>query len=131
EFRAENLQDFSLARDGVADLSVGSKFRKSLAPDVGKTATKLARAGELHATWLTLAGILGRVFCKNHYDDVAEAITDESMKDPVARYIIAHYFAFQDHVPTSEYLSNSNEEPQEKTVCILLHVSELARNHRT
>ncbi|KAF9300428.1 hypothetical protein BGZ74_007912 [Mortierella antarctica] len=106
EFRAENLHDFSLARDGVADLSVGSKFRKSLAPDVGKAASKLGLVGELHATWPTLTGILGRVFAKNHYDDVAEAITDESMKDPVARYIMsvissyAHYFTFQDHVPT-------------------------------
>ncbi|KAG9065189.1 hypothetical protein KI688_002512 [Linnemannia hyalina] len=100
EFRAENLHDFSLARDGVANLSVGSKFRKSLAPDVGKAATKLGLVGELHTIWPTLTDILGRVFAKNHYDDVAEAITDESMKDPVARYIIAHYFAFQDHVPT-------------------------------
>ncbi|KAF9903295.1 hypothetical protein EC991_003985 [Linnemannia zychae] len=106
EFRAVNLHDFSLARDGVADLSVGSKFRKSLAPDTGKAASKLGRVGELQATWPTLTGILGRVFAKNHYDDVAEAITNESMKDPVARYIMsvissyAHYFAFQDHVPT-------------------------------
>ncbi|KAG0380365.1 hypothetical protein BGX24_008815 [Mortierella sp. AD032] len=106
KFRAENLHDFSLARDGVADLSVGSKFRRSLAPEVGKAASKLGLVGELHATWPTLTGILGRVFAKNHYDDVAEAITHESMKDPVARYIMsvissyAHYFAFQDHVPT-------------------------------
>jgi hypothetical protein len=89
EFRAENLCDFSLARDGVADLSVGSKFRKNLAPDVGRTATKLGLVGELHANWPTLTGILSRVFAKNHYDDVAEAITDESMKDPVARYIMS------------------------------------------
>jgi len=32
EFRAENLHDFSLARDGIADMSFGSKFRRSLAP---------------------------------------------------------------------------------------------------
>ncbi|KAF9125929.1 hypothetical protein BGX30_000231 [Mortierella sp. GBA39] len=89
EFRAENLHDFSLARDGVADLSVGSKFRKSLAPDIGKAASKFGLVGELQATWPTLTGILGRVFAKNHYDDVAEAITDESMKDPVARYIMS------------------------------------------
>ena len=89
EFRAENLHDFSLARDGVADLSMGSTFRKSLAPDVGKAASKLGLVGELHTTWPTLTGILDRVFAKNHYDDVVEAITDESMKDPVARYIMS------------------------------------------
>ncbi|KAG0322759.1 hypothetical protein BGZ99_003147 [Dissophora globulifera] len=50
--------------------------------------------------------ILDRVFAKHHYDNVADAITGENMKDPVARYIMsivssfAHYFTFHDQVPT-------------------------------
>ncbi|KAG0303201.1 hypothetical protein BGZ98_006903 [Dissophora globulifera] len=100
KFRAENLHDFSLARDGIADLSVSSKFRKSLGPDIGKAASRLSQVGDLQATWPTLTNILDRVFAKHHYDDVADAITNENMKDPVARYIIAHYFTFHDQVPT-------------------------------
>ena len=36
-----------------------------------------------------MTGMLDRVFAKDHYNDVADAITNEDMKDPVARYIMS------------------------------------------
>jgi hypothetical protein len=89
EFRAQNLQDFSLARDGIADMTINSKFRRSLAPNVGRAASRVDPVSNLHEHWPTLTDVLERVFAKNHYDSVNDAIAEESMRDPVARYIMS------------------------------------------
>ncbi|KAG0199682.1 hypothetical protein BGX31_004242, partial [Mortierella sp. GBA43] len=70
EFRAQNLQDFSLARDGIADVTIHSKFRKSLAPIVGRTANKVDPISNLYERWPTLKDVLERVFAESHYDSV-------------------------------------------------------------
>ncbi|KAF9536453.1 hypothetical protein EC957_010886 [Mortierella hygrophila] len=95
EFRAQNTQDFSLARDGIADMTINSKFRRSLAPNVGRAASRVDPVSNLHEYWPA------------HYDSVNDVIAEESMKDPVARYIMSiihsysHYFSFHDAVPTN------------------------------
>ena len=89
EFRAQNLQDFSLARDGIADMTINSKFRRSLAPNVGRAASRVDPVSNLHEHWPSLTDVLERVFAKSHYDSANDAIAEESMKDPVARYIMS------------------------------------------
>ncbi|KAG0253235.1 hypothetical protein BG011_006477 [Mortierella polycephala] len=107
EFRAQNLQDFSLARDGIADMTINSKFRRSLAPNVGRAASRMDPVSNLREHWPTLTDVLERVFAKSHYDSVSDAIAEESMRDPVVRYIMSiihsysHYFSFHDAVPTN------------------------------
>ncbi|KAF9349845.1 hypothetical protein BGX34_001565 [Mortierella sp. NVP85] len=88
EFRAQNLQDFSLARDGTADVTIHSKFRKSLAPNVGRAANRVDPISNLHKRWPTLKDVLERVFAKSHYDGVDRAIAKENLADPVVRYVI-------------------------------------------
>ncbi|KAG9060709.1 hypothetical protein KI688_009820 [Linnemannia hyalina] len=89
EFRAQNLQDFSLARDGIADMTINSKFRRSLAPNVGRAASRVDPVSNLHEHWPTLTDVLERIFANSHYDSVNDAIAEESMGDPVARYIMS------------------------------------------
>jgi hypothetical protein len=89
EFRAYNLQDFSLARDGIADVNIHSKFRKSLARNVGLAANRVDPINNLHERWPTLKGVLERVFAKSHYDNVDRAIAKENFEDPVVRYVMS------------------------------------------
>ncbi|KAG0065216.1 hypothetical protein BGZ90_001865 [Linnemannia elongata] len=70
----EHLHDFSLARDGIADMRHSSKFRKSLAPHIGAAAGKVEPiTTTIYEEWPTLEGILGRVFAESHYKDVSKA----------------------------------------------------------
>ncbi|KAG0221193.1 hypothetical protein BGW41_007131, partial [Actinomortierella wolfii] len=97
EFRVQNLQDFSLARDGIADMTVFSKFRSSLAPNIGRVASRVEPISNLHEQWPTLAGVLERVFAENHYDSVKNSITGENMKDCVVQYIMSIVYSY---IPT-------------------------------
>ncbi|KAG0274919.1 hypothetical protein BGZ95_009339, partial [Linnemannia exigua] len=81
EFRAHNLQDFSLVRDGIADMTIDSKFRRSLAPNVGRAASRVDPISNLHEHWPTSTNILERV-----------------REEPPQH---SHYFSFYDTVPTS------------------------------
>ncbi|KAK3806747.1 MAG: hypothetical protein J3Q66DRAFT_358366 [Benniella sp.] len=107
KFRMHNMQDYSLARDGIADMTVHSKFRKNLGSNIGRVASRVEPITNLDEHWPTLTGVLDRVFEKSHYSDVEEAITEESLKDPIVRYIVSiihsfsHYFSFHDAVPTN------------------------------
>ncbi|KAF9917439.1 hypothetical protein FBU30_000749 [Linnemannia zychae] len=89
EFRAQNLHDFSLARDSIADVTIHSKFRKSLAPNVGRAANRVDPISNLHKRWPTLNDVLERVFAESHYDCVDRAIAKENLADPVVSYIVS------------------------------------------
>lgn len=93
DFRAQNLQDFSLARDGIADMAVESKFRKTLPPQVGRAASRVEPIDNLHEHWPTLPAVLERVFSKSHYDSVDDAVGEESAKDPIVRYLLSIIFS--------------------------------------
>ncbi|KAI8350247.1 hypothetical protein B0O80DRAFT_458490 [Mortierella sp. GBAus27b] len=107
EFRAQNLHEFSLARDGIADVTINSKFRNSLAPNVGRAANRVDPIRNLHERWPTLKDVLERVFAESHYDSVDRAIAKENLADPVVRYVMSiihsysHYFSFRDTIPTN------------------------------
>ncbi|KAK3841369.1 MAG: hypothetical protein J3R72DRAFT_154845 [Linnemannia gamsii] len=106
-FRPQHLHDFSLARDGIADMRHGSKFRAFLAPHIAAAAGKVEPiTTTIHETWPTLEGILARVFAKSHYEDVSKAVRDEDSHDPVVGYILyivlsyLNYFTFHDEIPS-------------------------------
>ncbi|KAF9410343.1 hypothetical protein BGZ94_001674 [Podila epigama] len=99
DFQRQNLHDFSLARDGIADLRHGSKFRTFLEPPLAAAAGKIEPTlVTIYEKWPTLEGVLNRVFAKNHYDDVSRAVRDEDMHDPV---VGQNYFIFHDDIPTT------------------------------
>ncbi|KAF9102278.1 hypothetical protein BGX27_011053 [Mortierella sp. AM989] len=106
EFRAKNLGPYSLARDGIADLTPDSDFMKFLTPNVASDARK-SRLEPIDITkiWPTFATISERVFKSTKYDDIAAAIKKEDMSDPVASYMFSiimsysHYFTFYKEIP--------------------------------
>ncbi|KAF9177012.1 hypothetical protein BGZ50_009327 [Haplosporangium sp. Z 11] len=105
-FRLQHLHDFSLARDGIADMRHGSKFKTFLAPQIAATAGKVEpTTTTIHKKWPTLEGIVNRVFAKSHYEDVSKAVRDEDSHDPVVGYILyvvlsyLNYFTFHDEIP--------------------------------
>ncbi|KAG0073486.1 hypothetical protein BGZ90_011545 [Linnemannia elongata] len=106
-FRSQHLHDFSLARDGIADMRHSSKFRKSLASHVGAVAGKVEPIiTTIYEEWPTLKGIIDRVFAETPYEDVSRAVRDEDSHDPVVGYILyvvltyLNYFTFHDEIPS-------------------------------
>lgn len=88
-FQPLHLHDFSLARDGIADMRHGSKFRNFLTPHIAKAAGKVKPiATSIYKKWPTLDGILTRVFAKSQYEEVSKAVRDECAQDPVVGYIL-------------------------------------------
>ncbi|KAK3842723.1 MAG: hypothetical protein J3R72DRAFT_125736 [Linnemannia gamsii] len=105
EFRADNQGPFSLARDGIADLTQDSLFCQTLEPNVLSIVRRAEPAPNIHERWPTLGPICDRVFMSNNYDDVANAVRSESMQDPIAAYLFVvimaywQYFQFYDDIP--------------------------------
>ncbi|KAF8928101.1 hypothetical protein BGZ58_009876 [Dissophora ornata] len=95
DFRTSHLEPFTLARDGVADLRLGSAFSKRLPSDVLSTARKTKRASvDVKEKWPSIIAIFERVFKVCHYDDVDTAVKNENMQDPVATYLISIIIAY-------------------------------------
>ncbi|KAK3811925.1 MAG: hypothetical protein J3Q66DRAFT_49613 [Benniella sp.] len=105
QFRLGHLSPFSLARDGIADLTLNSTFSKALDPAVLSIARRVDPAPDIYKRWPTLEAICNRVFASDHYDQVATAVRSESMQDPIAAYLFLiimaywQYFQFHDEVP--------------------------------
>ncbi|KAF9424643.1 hypothetical protein BGZ76_003490 [Entomortierella beljakovae] len=105
-FMRENNRDFSLARDGIADLSQGSDFESSLPAQI-RPAISLSgiSAVDINQKCPTLQTIFHRVFAFNTYDEVKQAIINEDLSDPVAFYLMSiimsysHYFKFYNKIP--------------------------------
>ncbi|KAG0233795.1 hypothetical protein BGW42_007166 [Actinomortierella wolfii] len=98
DFRPGNLGPFSLARDGIADLTHESTFSQALDPTLLSVARCADIAPDIYERWLTLRPIFERVFMSNHYDEVASAVRSESMHDPIAAYLFM-YFQFHEEIP--------------------------------
>ncbi|KAF9923458.1 hypothetical protein BGZ65_008865 [Modicella reniformis] len=94
-----------LALDGVADLTRESDFSTFLDMDILAVARRVPPSPDIYERWPTLQPILDRVFLSNGYDEVAEAVRSENMRDPVAAYLFTivmayfHYFNFRSEVP--------------------------------
>ncbi|KAF9123438.1 hypothetical protein BGW39_008969 [Mortierella sp. 14UC] len=105
EFRAGNKGPFSLARDGIMDLTQDSSFCQALKPNVRSLVRRAEPSPDIHERWPTLGPIFDRVFASNNYDDVANAVRSESMQDPIASYLFViimaywQYFRFHDAIP--------------------------------
>ncbi|KAF9907905.1 hypothetical protein EC991_010418 [Linnemannia zychae] len=105
DFRAENQGPFSLARDGIADLTQDSPFCQALEPNIRSLVRRAEPAPDIHKRWPTLGPICDRVFASNNYDDVADAVRSESMQDPIASYLFViimaywQFFQFHDTIP--------------------------------
>ncbi|KAF9925601.1 hypothetical protein FBU30_004654 [Linnemannia zychae] len=105
----DNLKHFMTLNQDVEWIAEGIDVvqRKSLPSSIGRVASRLDPINGLNEQWPTLTGLLERVFAKNHYDMVNNAIANEDMVDPVARYIMSiihsysHYFSFHN---TTRYL---------------------------
>ncbi|KAG0309544.1 hypothetical protein BGZ98_001285 [Dissophora globulifera] len=89
EFRSENCQSFTFARDGIADLTPRSQFEQAL-PSHIKLILNLAELAAINVNemWPTLTAVFGRVFASNSFDSVALAIEKKDLTDPIAFYSI-------------------------------------------
>ncbi|KAF9338834.1 hypothetical protein BGZ91_007773 [Linnemannia elongata] len=105
DFRPRNLGPFSLARDGIADLTHESTFSQVLDPTLLSVARRADPAPDVYERWPTLRPICDRVFVSNNYDEVARAVRSENMHDPIAAYLFVvimaywQYFQFHEEVP--------------------------------
>ncbi|KAG0009068.1 hypothetical protein BGZ81_003650 [Podila clonocystis] len=86
-FRTENQGPFSLAHDGIADLTHDSLFCQMLDPTVLSTVRRAEPAPNIYERWPTLRPICNCVFASNNYDEVARAVRSENMRDPIAAYL--------------------------------------------
>jgi len=90
EYRSKDFDNFSFARDWIADFSSGSQFEQAL-PAHLTPALNLSELAiiDIFTRWPTLATVFDRVFASNSYDDVVSAIKNEDLADPVAFYLIS------------------------------------------
>ncbi|KAG0253698.1 hypothetical protein BGZ95_006247 [Linnemannia exigua] len=106
EFHPRNCQNFSFARDWIADLTPGSQFEQA-SPSHIKPVANLVELSTVNVNerWPTLAAVFGRVFASNSYDKVLLAINKENLTDPVVFCLISivvpysHYFTFHSELP--------------------------------
>ncbi|KAF9355114.1 hypothetical protein BGX34_010643 [Mortierella sp. NVP85] len=103
-FRGHNLDEYSLARDQIADLRPDSKFKRSLPSHVAE-AVSPSTPINIQQMWPTLEPIFERAFKAESYDDVSSAFFEESLKDPIVRYMSSiitsyeHYLKHRDEIP--------------------------------
>ncbi|KAI1287580.1 hypothetical protein EDD11_010309, partial [Mortierella claussenii] len=87
DFRPDNMGPFSLVRDGIADMTHGSSFAMTLPSDILSDARRVAAIPDIN------------------YEEIAGAIKEEDMKDPIAAYMFSvvmaysHYFDFHCEIP--------------------------------
>ncbi|KAG0199797.1 hypothetical protein BGX33_011389 [Mortierella sp. NVP41] len=96
---------FSLALDGIADVTPGSAFSLYLSQEERALAITTS-VKDINERWRSLSSILSRVCARSHsYDDVVEALDKEDASDRVVKYLQAitynysHYLQSSDQVP--------------------------------
>ncbi|KAF9417145.1 hypothetical protein BGZ76_004551 [Entomortierella beljakovae] len=106
EFKRRNSQEFSFARDDIADLSPGSSFEKSLPSQIRPSISFPEDINiDINEWFPTLSGVFDRVFRTNDFDEISLAVKREDLTDPVAFYLISiivsysHYFEFHSELP--------------------------------
>ncbi|KAF9173920.1 hypothetical protein BGX21_011263 [Mortierella sp. AD011] len=109
EFAEINTNPFSLAKDQIADLTGGSEFSEFLNQrQESEGLEDFVPTASIAETWPTLNGIFKRILKSGlTYDEVADTVKAESMKDPIAGYAydvvsaFSHYLKFGSEVPDS------------------------------
>ncbi|KAF9353131.1 hypothetical protein BGX26_009085 [Mortierella sp. AD094] len=107
EFAEANANPFSLVKDQIADLTEGSEFSEFLNRHRElKAMEDFAPAASIAETWPTFNGVCRRILKSGlTYDEAADAVKAESMKDPIAGYAYdivsaySHYLKFSSEVP--------------------------------
>ncbi|KAF8924077.1 hypothetical protein BGZ58_002188 [Dissophora ornata] len=96
---------FSLALDGIADVSPGSEFSQTLSQEERALANVIS-VKDLDEKWPSLSSILSRVCAASRsYDDVVKALRKENTNEPIVDYLrdityrYSHYLKFSDQVP--------------------------------
>ncbi|KAG0044843.1 hypothetical protein BGZ89_005908, partial [Linnemannia elongata] len=96
---------FSLALDGIADVTPGSAFSRTLSVEERSLAS-LVSLNSIDENWQCLSPILSRV-CgqRSSFDEVVKALRQEDIEEPVVDYLRAityhysHYLEYLDEVP--------------------------------
>ncbi|KAG0012694.1 hypothetical protein BGZ80_011572 [Entomortierella chlamydospora] len=109
EFAEINTNPFSLVKDQIADLTGGSEFSEFLNQrQESEGLEDFVPTASIAETWPTLNGIFKRILKSGlTYDEVADTVKAESMKDPIAGYAYdivsaySHYLKFGSEVPDS------------------------------
>ncbi|KAK3843872.1 MAG: hypothetical protein J3R72DRAFT_440129 [Linnemannia gamsii] len=96
---------FSLALDGIADVTPGSTFSRALSVKERSLASVVSLKS-IDESWQCLSSILSRVCGQcSSFDEVVEALRHEDTREPVVDYLRAitysysHYLEYHDEVP--------------------------------
>ncbi|KAF8933645.1 hypothetical protein BGZ47_010776, partial [Haplosporangium gracile] len=111
EFKGQAQPRFSLALDGIADVTPGSAFSQTLSPEQRMLVNdSIVSDKDIEERWPSLSSILARVCARSSsYDDVVEALSKEVVNERIIDYLrvitnnYSHYLDFSDRVP--EYLN--------------------------
>lgn len=89
EFKGQHQPRFSLAKDGIADVTPGSSFFGTLSKEQQMlAATASISSKDMEEKWPSLSSILSRVCVRTHsYDDVVKALRREDVSDPIVEYL--------------------------------------------
>lgn len=90
DFQQQQTQSrFSLALDGIADITPGSAFSRFL-PVEERTLANTICVKSINENWQSLSSILSRVCGQCHsYDEVVKALRKEDTNEPVVDYLRA------------------------------------------
>ncbi|KAI1300411.1 hypothetical protein EDD11_006201 [Mortierella claussenii] len=107
DFAHEPQSKFSLALDGIADVTPGSAFYSTLTQEQRSLAGDIFISDEdVYKKWPSFSSILSRVCTSSRsYEDVVKALKKETNDDPVVDYFrnitysYSNYLTFSDEVP--------------------------------
>ncbi|KAG0048478.1 hypothetical protein BGZ83_006565 [Gryganskiella cystojenkinii] len=106
-FKCQPQSKFSLALDGIADITPGSVFYSTLTQEQRVLASGISTSeGDVNKKWPSLSTILSRVFGSSRtYEDVIKALKKETSDDLIVDYLrnitynYSNYLMFSDEVP--------------------------------
>ncbi|GJJ74259.1 hypothetical protein EMPS_06617 [Entomortierella parvispora] len=112
DFKAQASSRYSLALDGVADLSPGSEFTLTLPLEERPLACAVSTSEpDINEKWPTLLPILSRVCAPTHsYDDVVNALKNEDANDPIVEYLRWITYNYSHHLKFSNEVCQSLNE---------------------
>lgn len=89
DFKSQPRSRYSLALDGIADITPSSEFALTLSQDERMLANAVSTSDrDITEKWPTLLSVLSKVCAVSHdYDDVVKALKKEDVNDPIIDYL--------------------------------------------
>ncbi|KAI1288882.1 hypothetical protein EDD11_009572, partial [Mortierella claussenii] len=111
-FRDQPRSRFSLALDGIADVTPGSEFALTMSQVEWTLANAACTSDtDIKERWPTVLSILSRVCVLSHsYDDVVKALKREDVDEPIVDYLRDIVYNYSHHLKFSDEVSECLNE---------------------